>query len=426
MTTHEPEKVVLLHVDFSSAANVYKNTQEDLCEFKELAESAGAKVVDVIIAHKQTPDSKFFVGKGKVDEIKQHVDATNAVLVLVNHNLNPSQERNLEKILNCRVLDRTGLILDIFAERARSFEGKLQVELARLEYLATRLVRGWTHLERQKGGIGLRGGPGEKQLEIDQRLLRKRITIIKERLEKVRMQRAEGRRARKRNLLPIITMVGYTNAGKSTLFNTLTAEHVYVADKLFATLDPTLRGIDLPSFGRIIIADTVGFIRHLPHALVDAFRATLEETREARLLLHVIDASDPDCEKKVQAVNAVLQEIGADKVQQLLVYNKIDLLKKKIKPHVDYLDDGSTPYRIWMSAQTGAGKDLLLNVIKHILTIEYKILKIKLGPQDAALRAYLYGKGAVQKERVLKNGYWSLTLAVSEEVARKMKELKYE
>jgi len=299
------------------------------------------------------------------------------------------------------VLDRTGLILDIFAQRARSFEGKLQVELARLEHLSTRLVRGWT------------------QLELDRRLIQKRIALIKERLEKVRTQREQGRRSRKRTPIQTITLVGYTNAGKSTLFNSITAGDVYVADKLFATLDPTLRSINLSGFGKIIFADTVGFIRHLPHRLVDAFRATLEETKEAGLLLHVVDASDSECEEKIAAVNIVLKEIGAAEVRQLLVYNKIDLLEKKTKPHVDYLENG-TPWRVWVSAEGKAGIDILLKELQSILVSGYKEVKINLTPEEGALRAFLYEKGAVKKETVLKNGNWRLVLSLSDELYEKL------
>ena len=410
----EPEKVILVHVDFSTNTAKESN-QEDLAEFQELARSAGAHVVAIITAARSVPDIKYFVGSGKAEEICMQVAANLADLVIFNHALTPAQERNLEKLFQCRVIDRTGLILDIFAQRARSFEGKLQVELARLQHMATRLVRGWTHLERQKGGIGLRGGPGEKQLEIDQRLIRKRIITIKERLAKVHTQRTQSRRARKRSAMPTIALVGYTNAGKSTLFNSLTTADTYVADKLFATLDPTLRSIDLHGFGKIFLADTVGFVRHLPHDLVDAFRATLDETREARLLLHIVDAHDPEHQEKILTVNTVLKQIHADKVPQLLVYNKIDLLEDT-KARCDYNENG-TPKSVLISAKSNNGLDLLLNAIRTILSAAYQTFTIELQPNEGQLHALLYENGAVLSEKITKNGLWRLTLSLPPESA---------
>lgn len=360
---NETDKVVLVHVDLFDK-NV--TTSEDLAEFEQLALAAGAKVMAQIKAKRQAPDPKYFIGSGKVADIREQVAAHNATLVLFNHALSPAQERNLEKVVQCRVLDRTGLILDIFAQRARTFEGKLQVELARLEHLAARLKRGWTHLERQRGGIGLRGGPGETQLEIDQRLIRQRVTTIKKSLEKVHSQRQQSQRARKRAAMPVVTLIGYTNAGKSTLFNRLTRAQVYVADKLFATLDPTLRRFYIPEFGNVILADTVGFIRHLPHELVEAFRATLEETKDANLLLHVIDASDPEHLEKAKAVAEVLGQIGASTVPQLIVYNKIDLLPDATA-HIDY-DEQKMPYRVWVSAgKQSSDIEVLLRAIRERL-----------------------------------------------------------
>jgi GTP-binding protein HflX len=317
------ERAVLVHVNFPS-----ENDQEDLQEFIELVRSAGADPIAVITATRATPEPRLFVGQGKADEILAAVQTHQADVVIFNHALRPSQERNLERLLSCRVLARTGLILDIFAQRARSFEGKLQVELAQLRHLSTRLVRGWTHLERQKGGIGLRG-PGETQLESDRRMINARIKMINKRLDKVERQREQGRRARSRAEVPTVSVVGYTNAGKSTLFNVLTGAHVYAADQLFATLDPTLRRLELPGIGPLVLADTVGFIRHLPHDLVAAFRATLEETCQADLLLHVIDAHDPERRAHIEQVNAVLREIGADDIPQLCVYNKVDLTDRQ-------------------------------------------------------------------------------------------------
>ncbi|MCW8909930.1 MAG: GTPase HflX, partial [Gammaproteobacteria bacterium] len=314
------ERAILVHMDLND-----EHRRENLNEFKELATSAGASVVDVVTTRRYSPDPKYFIGRGKADEILQLIEANQIDLVLFNHALSPSQERNLEGLFKCRVLDRTGLILDIFAQRARTFEGKLQVELAQLKHLSTRLIRGWTHLERQKGGIGLRG-PGETQLETDRRLLGQRMKQINKRLTKVRKQREQGRQARQKAEVPTIALVGYTNAGKSTLFNMLTESDVYAQDQLFATLDPTLRRLELNDGQSVIMADTVGFIRHLPHDLVEAFRSTLQETEQAHLLLHIIDAADELRLDNIDAVDGVLKEIGADEVPQIQIMNKIDLL----------------------------------------------------------------------------------------------------
>ncbi len=329
---------------------------EELDEFRELASSAGAEAVMVITAARKTPDARYFIGSGKAEEIRACVESMKADVVLFNHELSPGQERNLEQLLQCRVLDRVGLILDIFAQRAQSFEGKLQVELAQLQHLSTRLVRGWTHLERQRGGIGLRG-PGETQLETDRRLIGARIKQLNKRLRKVGGQRDERRKARRKAAVHTVSLVGYTNAGKSTLFNRLTGATVYAADQLFATLDPILRRVELPGAEAVVLADTVGFIRHLPHDLVAAFRSTLEETCEAALLLHVIDASNENRHGCIQQVNAVLKEIGADEIPRIEVYNKIDMLND-CAPHIDRDADGRVQ-RVWVSAATGAGMDLL-------------------------------------------------------------------
>jgi len=317
------ERAILVHLILRD-----KSSSADFQEFKELALSAGAEIVASLSSSRQIPDSQYFIGSGKVEEIRALVASERAEIVLFDHSLTPAQQRNLEKALQCRVLDRTGLILDIFASRARSYEGKLQVEMAQLKYHSTRLVRGWTHLERQKGGIGLRG-PGEKQLEVDRRLIRERIKYITKRLEKVRMQREQGRRARHRASLPTVSIVGYTNAGKSTLFNALTGADSLVANQLFATLDPTLRALELPQIGKVIFADTVGFVSKLPHDLVEAFQATLEEVKDSDLLLHVVDAHDSDPEQRIKQVEEVLAEIEALALPRIEVYNKIDLVSER-------------------------------------------------------------------------------------------------
>jgi len=399
--TENKERVVLVHVYFPEG-----KIAEDLDEFKELATSAGAEVAAVVTATRSAPESKYFVGSGKAEEIRDAVAATNARLVLFNHVLSPAQERNLERLINCRVLDRTGLILDIFAQRARSFEGKLQVELAFLKHQSTRLVRAWTHLERQRGGIGLRGGPGETQLEADKRLIRNRIKVISARLERLRKQRELGRRARKRAVVPTVAFVGYTNAGKSTLFNRLTGASVYTANKLFATLDPTLRRYDNPETGPLILADTVGFIRHLPHDLVEAFHATLEEVASADLLLHVIDANDDNKDLHIEQVEQVLKSIGAHEVPRLYVYNKIDLFAS-ITPHIDRDEHGKLK-RVYISATKNLGMPELQKAIGEAIghyMIEQEVILL---PQQAKIRATLYAKEAVISERVDEQGRYHI------------------
>jgi GTP-binding protein HflX len=343
-----------------------------------------------------------------VEELGALVREHEAELVLFNHDLSPSQERNLERELRCRVLDRTGLILDIFAQRARSFEGKLQVELAQLEHLSTRLVRGWTHLERQKGGIGLRG-PGETQLETDRRLLGQRIKQLKRKLDKVRRQRDQGRRTRRRAEVPTVSLVGYTNAGKSTLFNRLTESTVYVADQLFATLDPTLRGIDLGEGQRAVLADTVGFVRDLPHELVEAFRSTLQETREAALLIHVIDVSDTHRRDRIHQVERVVEEIGADEVPQIQVFNKIDLVDEQ--PRLQR-DEAGRPMRVWASAADGRGMDLVIQALRERLATDMARGRLHVSAGEGRLRAALYEENAVTSEKADGEGGWILDLAL--------------
>ncbi|MBL0223536.1 MAG: GTPase HflX [Xanthomonadales bacterium] len=372
-------------------------------EFAELARSAGATVVGSLAARLDRPNPRYFVGTGKAEELKALRVALDADLILVNHALSPVQERNLEKLTECRVVDRTGLILDIFAQRARSHEGKLQVELAQLKHMSTRLVRGWTHLERQRGGaIGLRG-PGETQLEIDRRLLAVRVKQLQKRLDKVEVQRNQARRSRERSALPVVALVGYTNAGKSTLFNAMTGAGVYAADQLFATLDPTLRRIDGLACGPIVLADTVGFIRELPHDLVAAFRSTLAEAREADLLLHVIDASDPERDTRVADVEGVLAEIGASDLPQVLVYNKIDRLESDV-PRVDHPDrDG--PLRVWTSARDGIGIDALLAAISQALARERVHQVLEVPAASGRLRARLHELGLVASEQPGEEGW---------------------
>ncbi|MBB3331208.1 GTP-binding protein HflX [Halomonas campaniensis] len=383
------ETAVLVHVDFHD-----EQEREDPGEFLELVRSAGAEPATLLTGSRHRPDPRTFVGSGKVEELREAMAVHGAELVIFNHALSPSQERNLERVLKCRVLDRTGLILDIFAQRARTHEGKLQVELAQLEYMSTRLIRGWTHLERQKGGIGLRG-PGETQLETDRRLLRARIKAIHKRLDKVRSQRSQNRRARSRAEIPSVSLVGYTNAGKSTLFNALTESRVYAADQLFATLDPTLRRLEVEDVGPVVLADTVGFIRHLPHKLVEAFRATLQEAAEATLLVHVIDAADPDRELNVAQVEAVLDEIGALEVPVLKVMNKIDLLDSA--PRIERDGEGR-PEVVWLSAQEGRGLELLAQALAERLADDVIDLSLSLAPEQGKLRAGLHELGAVREE----------------------------
>ncbi len=380
----------------------------DMGEFLELVASTGVTVAYKVKSLNHKPQAKYYLGIGKADELSKVVLAYDAQVVIVNHDLSPSQERNLESLLSCRVLSRSGLILDIFAQRARTFEGKLQVELAQLQHLQTRLVRGWTHLERQKGGIGLRG-PGETQLETDRRLIRARIKSISARLEKVRGQRAENRRARKKSRLPVVSLVGYTNAGKSTLFNTLTQSLSMAEDKLFATLDPLMRKVKLPSGGEMILADTVGFIRDLPHDLVASFKATLEETRDADLLLHIIDVSSTKFREHMAVVSQVLKDIGADKLPIVQVFNKIDRMEQAAPT----FNEGDEKDSIWVSAQNGDGVELLLEVVNKRLFGELKVYELVLTPDKAKIRAEFYQRDAVVSESIDEEGNWHLSIRLS-------------
>ena len=400
------EKAILVH---ASAGGAPDETERE--EFWELATSAGAEVVGQLVSTRRTPDPRYFIGGGKVEELEHLVSESEAELVIFAAPLGPSQERNLERRLKCRVLDRSGLILDIFAQRARSFEGKLQVELAQLRHLSTRLVRGWTHLERQKGGIGLRG-PGETQLETDRRLLSQRIKQLRARLERVDSRREMNRRNRVRAEVPTVALVGYTNAGKSTLFNALTDAGVYVEDKLFATLDPTLRRLQLPDGERVILADTVGFVRDLPHELIAAFRSTLQEARQADLILHVIDAGDPNRWQRVRQVNAVLKELEADQIPQIRVYNKIDLLDRT--PPANGTRTGSRR-AVWLSAKTGEGIPVLLEAIAERVRKKQVRGCIHLAPAQGRQRSLLFGMAAVVDEKVAEDGGWDLEIKMNEQ-----------
>ena len=400
------ERAILVHLKLQS-----ESEPEDPREFEELVLSAGGDPVDLITGSRSAPHAKLFAGTGKLEEIAAAVNSHDAELVIFNHNLSPSQERNIEAELKCRVLDRTGLILDIFAQRARTHEGKLQVELAQLQHLSSRLVRGWTHLERQRGGIGMRG-PGETQLESDRRMVRDRIKSIQGRLLKVRKQRAQGRRARVRAEVPAVSLVGYTNAGKSTLFNNLTQADVFVADQLFATLDPTMRKLEVPEQGEVVFADTVGFISHLPHRLVDAFRATLEEAANATLLLHVVDGAAEDRATNIKRVEEVLKEIDAHKLPTLIVYNKVDLLED-FSARIDRNAEGQ-PVAVWLSALKNEGLDLLLQAVAERLPGQFVHKTLRLKPDQGALRASLYSHKAVLDEQVDENGWINLEVKLSE------------
>ena len=399
------ESALLLNIQLSAESSA------DTSELSELVVAAGLIVVGEILSKRTAPDSKFYVGKGKAEEVALFVKENDVQLVICSKDLSPVQQRNLEKLVCCTVIDRTGLILDIFAQRARSFEGKLQVELAQLEHLSSRLVRGWSHLERQKGGIGLRG-PGETQLETDRRLIGGRIKQIKSRLNKVKKQRFQNGQSRKKALLSTVALVGYTNAGKSTLFNKLTGNSVYCADQLFATLDTTIGALVINGENPILLSDTVGFVKSLPHNLVEAFAATLDETREAKLLLHIIDASDPARTERIEQVNDVLQSIGASEVPVIEVYNKIDKVSDCV-PHVDYKSDLKVQ-RVWISAEREIGLDLLLDAISEQVNDEKVVEKVTIKWESGGkLRAMLYEWGAVTNETLDLEGEWVLEIVLS-------------
>ena len=400
------ERTVLVHIELNST----RHAPNSLDEFKQLALSSGLNIVDTITVKRNFTKAQFFIGTGKVDELTDIVSEHEIDLVIFSLELSPSQERNLEKALKCQVMDRTGLILDIFALRASSFEGKLQVELAQLRHLSTRLVRGWTHLERQKGGIGLRG-PGETQLETDKRLISIRIKNINKRLAKVHKQHDLGRKSRLKNELPMISLVGYTNAGKSTLFNRLTNANVYADDKLFATLDSTIRRVILPAAGEAVIADTVGFIRDLPHELVEAFKSTLEETRQANVLLHVVDASDANNRDKIEQVEGIIEQIDAQNIPSIIVMNKIDEIGD-FSPRVDKDNNGNI-YRVWLSAHSGEGIDLIYKALSQSLSGMMTCARIQLDVQSAFIRSEIHKVGFIEKEIMNEFGQWLLEINVT-------------
>ena len=400
------ERTILVHIELTSN----RQASSSIDEFQQLALSSGLSIIDTITVKRSITKAQFFIGTGKVDELATIVCDNEIDLVIFSLQLSPSQERNLEKALKCQVMDRTGLILDIFALRASSFEGKLQVELAQLKHLSTRLVRGWTHLERQKGGIGLRG-PGETQLETDKRLISVRIKNINKRLDKVHKQHDLGRKSRIKNQLPMISLAGYTNAGKSTLFNLLTKAKVYADDKLFATLDSTIRRVILPASGEAVIADTVGFIQDLPHELVEAFKSTLEETRQANVLLHVVDASDPNNRDKIEQVEDIIEQIEAQDIPKIIVMNKIDGIAD-FKPRLDKDHDGNI-YRVWISAHTGEGIDLLYQALSQSLSGMMTFAGIKLDVQSAYIRSEIHKVGFIQKEIMNEFGQWLLEINVT-------------
>ncbi len=400
----ENERAILVHVFFSQQKDL-----ENIEECRQLAASAQVDVIEVLTTSRSAPQTKYYIGQGKAEEIAEAVKLHDADIVLVNHILSAAQNRNLERLCGCRVIDRTTLILDIFAQRARSHEGKLQVELAQLKHISTRLIRGWTHLERQKGGIGLRG-PGETQLETDRRLIKVRLSQLQAKLAKVAQQRNLNRRTRQKAEIPTLSLVGYTKAGKSTLFNTLTSAEVYAADQLFATLDPTLRKLQIENVGTTILADTVGFIRHLPHDLVEAFKSTLQETTEATLLLHVIDASDERRQENIDAVNLVLEEIGADQVPYLLVFNKIDQCEN-VAPHIEY-DDQDRPSAVYLSAQNSDGTELLLEAIQKRLENQILQVQLLLPVTQGKIRHLLYQQNHIKNENITEEGEFSLSLQI--------------
>ena len=400
------QRALIVYVDFKNC-----RVDGEYNEFCELVKSTGLEIVSTIKTTRLRADARLFIGVGKAEEIRVTAEKYDADVVIFNRLLTPAQERNLEMFFDIRVIDRIGLILDIFAQRALSYEGKLQVELAQLQHLTTRLIRGWTHLERQKGGIGLRG-PGETQLETDRRLIGRRIKAIKERIQKVRKQRYQSRQQRKKQNVPVISFVGYTNAGKSTLFNYLTDANVKVEDQLFATLDPTLRRINTDNGNDIILTDTVGFIRDLPHELIESFKATLDEVKEADLLIHIIDVDQEQRQQRIDEVNQVISMIGASHVAQIEVYNKIDMhsaQKRRIE-----ISENNKITRIWLSSRTGEGVDLLLEAMNRHLNKHKRPHYINIPVSAGQLRANLFDIGAVKQENIDDMGGWVMKVELEE------------
>ena len=400
------QRALIVYVDFKDC-----RADGEYNEFCELVKSTGLEIVSTIKTTRLRADARLFIGVGKAEEIRVTAEKYDADVVIFNRLLTPAQERNLEMFFGIRVIDRIGLILDIFAQRALSYEGKLQVELAQLQHLTTRLIRGWTHLERQKGGIGLRG-PGETQLETDRRLIGRRIKAIKERIQKVRKQRYQSRQQRKKQNIPVISFVGYTNAGKSTLFNYLTDANVKVEDQLFATLDPTLRRINTDNGNDIILTDTVGFIRDLPHELIESFKATLDEVKEADLLIHIIDVDQEQRQQRIDEVNQVISMIGASHVAQIEVYNKIDMhsaQKRRIE-----ISENNKITRIWLSSRTGEGVDLLLEAMNRYLNKHKRPHYINIPVSAGQLRAKLFDIGAVKQENIDDMGGWIMEVELEE------------
>jgi GTP-binding protein HflX len=399
------ERAVLVHINFTDP-----DRQADADELRQLVTSAGLDIVATVTASRDRPDARCFIGSGKVGELADVVKSAAADVVIFNHVLSPAQERNLEKHCQCKVIDRVRLILDIFAQRALSYEGKLQVELAQLQHLTTRLIRGWTHLERQKGGIGLRG-PGETQLETDRRLIGRRIKSIRQRLERVKSQRNQGRRLRERSDVPTVALIGYTNAGKSTLFNALTGADVLAADKLFATLDPTLRRLELPDGPYAVISDTVGFIKQIPHDLIEAFHATLQEVQGADLLLHVVDINDEQRLQHTEQVNRVIEDLGAERIPQLTVFNKIDRHESISGPSVQRDNTGKAD-RVMVSAMTGEGLELLTRAIADRLAEGDSQHQLLLPVTASKLRSQLFAAGAIRHEEAVAEGGWILDVSM--------------
>lgn len=404
-------RAVLLHVNFKGPAP--GEALDTVEECAELALTAGVDITQTLSATRIAPHPRFFIGEGKLREIEACLQAADADLLLVNNELSAGQQRNLEQALHCRVMTRTELILHIFADRARTYEGKLQVELAQLKHAQTRLVRGWTHLDRQKGGIGLRGA-GETQLEMDQRMLGERVKTLQKKLVSVARRRGQGRKRRRRDRVRVVSLVGYTNAGKSSIFNALTAAGVVAEDQLFATLDPTMRQLPIPGIGEVVLTDTVGFISHLPHSLVEAFKATLEEVANADLLLHVVDASAPDVEARIRTVNEVLEEIGASDLPTIMLYNKIDALPVGTEAQFD-VGNASMP----VSARTGQGLDVLLEAVASRLGVTAPT-EVLLPPEAGRTRAWLYRLGAVLSERVQEDGSLALMVQADQDLLSRL------